>query len=59
MKRLQEFGECNYKDNTRIVLNKLFLCKMMFETNLKDNDKKIGIIDTEILKAIVAYLFVY
>ena len=32
---------------------------MMSEINLKDNDKKIGITDTEILKVIFGKLFVY
>ena len=45
MKLLQEFGECDYKDNTRIVLNKLFSCKMISEINMKGNDKKIGAAD--------------
>ena len=58
MKRLREFGGCDYKDHTRIVLNKLFSCEMMSEVNLKGNDKKIGITDTEILKVIDGKLFV-
>ena len=59
MKRLQKFAGCDYKDNTRIALNKLFSYQAMLEVNLKDNDKKIDIIDTEILKVIVGKLFVY
>ena len=59
MKRLQKFWGCDYKDNARVILNKLFSCEMMLEVNLKGNDKKIGITDTEILKVIVGKLFVY
>ena len=61
MKRLQKFGGCDYTDNTRISLNKLFLCEMIWEVNLKGNHEKIGITDTdtEILKVIVGKLFVY
>ena len=59
MKRSQKFAGCDYKDNTRIVLNKLFSCKMMSEINLKENGKKIGITDMEILKVIDGKLFVY
>ena len=58
MKGLQKFGGYDYKDNNRIKL-KLFSCKMMLEINLKDNEKDIGITDTEILKVIVTKLFVY
>ena len=42
VKRLHKFGECDYKDNTRIVFNKLFSCGLMSETNLKGDDKKNG-----------------
>ena len=52
MKRSQKFAGCDYKDNTRNVLNKLFSCKMMSEINLKENGKKVGITDMEILKVI-------
>ena len=48
MKRLQKFEGCDYKDNIRISLSKPFSCEMMSEINLKDNDKKTGITDTEI-----------
>ena len=47
MKRLQKFRGCDYKDNTRMVLNKLFLCEMMSHINMKGNDKKMGITVTE------------
>ena len=59
MERLKTFGGYDYKDNTKIVLNKLFSCEMMSEKKLKGNDKKTGITDTEILKVIVGNLFVY
>ena len=59
MKRLQKFGGCNYKDKTRTALNKLFSCEMMSEINLKGDDEKISINDTEILKVFVGNLFVY
>ena len=59
MKRLQKFGGCDYKDNTRTVLNQLFSCEMMSEINLKDSNKKIGITDTKILKVNVGKLFAY
>ena len=59
MKRKQKFGGRDYKDYTRIVLNKLFSGKMMSEINLKDNGKKISITDTEISKVIVGKLFTY
>ena len=59
MKHLQKFGRCDYKDNSRIILNKLFSCKMMSEINLKGNDKKIVITDTEMLKVVVGKLIVY
>ena len=59
MKRLQKFGGCDYKDNTRITLDKLFSGEMMSEINKKGNDKKIGITDTEILKVIAGKLLVY
>ena len=55
----QKFGRCDYKDNTRIVLNKLFSCELMSEITLKNNDEKTGITDTEMLKVIVGKLFVY
>ena len=51
--------ECDYKDNTRIILNKLFSCEIMSEINLKGNGKKIGITNTEILNVTLGKLFVY
>ena len=59
MKRLQKFGGYDDKDNSRILLNKLFSCEMMPEINLKGNDKKIDITDTKILKVFVGKLFSY
>ena len=46
MESLQKFGGSDYKDNTRVILNKLFPCEMIPEINLKGNDKKIGITGT-------------
>ena len=57
--RLQKFEGCYCKDYTKTILNKLFSCDMMSEINLKGNEKKIGITDTEILKVIFGKLFVY
>ena len=59
VKCLQKFGGCDYKDNTRMILNKLFTCEMISELNLKDNDKKVGITDIEISKVMIGKLFVY
>ena len=41
MKRLQKFGTCNYKDNARILLNKLFSSEIMSEINFKGQYKEI------------------
>ena len=35
MKRLQKSERCSYKDNPRIILNKLFSSETMSEINLK------------------------
>ena len=41
MKRLQKFGRCSYKDNGRIILNKLFSSEMMLQVNLKGTSQEI------------------
>lgn len=59
MDRLQKIKECDYKDNTLMILKKVFTCEMISEKNLKDNGKKTSITNTEILKVIIGKLFFY
>ena len=48
MKRLQKLGRYSYKDNARIILNKLFSFEMMSQINLKCNYKEIMITEQKI-----------
>ena len=41
MKRFQKFGKSSYKNNARILSNKLFSSEMMSELNLNRNQKEI------------------
>ena len=45
--------------NSGFIVAYKFSMNVMSEINLKDNDKKIGITDTEILKFVIGNLFVY
>ena len=59
MDLLEKFRGCSYKDNTRTTLNTLFSCEIMSEITLKENDKKTGITDTEVVKSLLeSYLFI-
>ena len=57
MKRSQKFGGCDYKDNTTIMLNKLFsLCR---KYTWKGTIKKLPSLIRKILKVIVGKLLAY
>ena len=59
MDLLERFRGCSYKGNTRTTLNTLFSCKIMSEITLKDNNKKTGITDTEVVKSLLeSYSFI-
>ena len=54
IKSLRKIGGVDYKDHARQILYMLFTNDIMAKMNLKGNENKIGVVNTEIWRVIMS-----